>query len=1132
MKITKRLYTGFAIAIFLVVLVGGISYTTLTSQVSEAGWVQHTYKVMNTVKEVQTLVFDMQASRRGYRATNEKRFLGPYNRAKAELPNVLTELKNLIKDNPAQRKRLDTLDGDINTLLLYWDGLELKETTIAEKVAITDREREYFLKIRADFADLIAAEDALLAERDRLNMKSVGQAKLALIAGILLILIVVVSLIFVILNEFQSRRKAQSELKDRLDELKVLNDTATEQNRILTGTGLVNDSLQGAEHIAGLANAILGSLVQYMKVPAGVFYYYDPEKDALELCGESGIATSPRAIFRLNEGLIGAAAAKRDITIINDVPADYWQIGSGTGSKTPDTLMLIPLWLKGQLKGIIELGVFGHETNGHVSLLNAVSRNMAIALNAAYASERVSRLLERVQQQKEELETQQEELRQSNEELTRQAEVLQASEEELKVQEEELRQINAELEEKNEAVEIARQALTLKAKDLEEASRYKSEFLANMSHELRTPLNSILILAKLLADNKWNNLTEKQIEYSRVIHKSGSDLLNLINDILDLSKIEAGKVDMHFEPVPLSQIQVDLDELFRVVAEEKGIQFSAVIDRNAPRAIDTDKQKLEQVLKNLLSNAFKFTPRGGSITAHFGMAADGRVVLSVSDTGIGIPKEKHKLIFEAFQQADGSTSRKYGGTGLGLSICKELIERLGGEIKMDSVEGEGSTFSIYLPVDAERELTDKKEEVQADTSHVSSYRRPLPDENPLHDDRDHIEQGDKTILIIEDDQGFASIVKGVAESKGYKVVVAGAGDEGLLYARKYKPSAILLDIGLPVLDGRSVLKALKADKDLKNIPVHIVTGEDESRLGITGAESYAQKPLAIEDLEHTFDSIGQHIFEQYKRVLFVTKSATATLSISELVKYSQERHLDIALELAEDMESAKAMISKGKYDCIVLDADEDIVKGIEDLKEIKGLVDEEVSIFSYVRRDISSAEELNLKKYSNAVIRRSKFDKDRLMDEMELFLFKVKENEKVSVPRGIVDISDKSLEGRKVLLADDDMRNVFALNTLLDEHGMKVITAGDGKEALELLQQNSDIDIVLMDIMMPEMDGYTAIRHIRSNRANASLPVIALTAKAMAEDREKCIAAGASDYITKPVDNNKLLSLIRVWLSK
>jgi signal transduction histidine kinase/CheY-like chemotaxis protein len=705
--------------------------------------------------------------------------------------------------------------------------------------------------------------------------------------------------------------------------------------------------------------------------------------------------------------------------------------------------------------------------------------------------------------------------------------VLQASEEELRVQEEELKQINDELKEKNQAIDNTRQSLAIKAAELESASKYKSEFLANMSHELRTPLNSVLILAKLLAENKERNLTEKQVSHAKIIHKSGTDLLDLINDILDLSKIEAGKVDLHVEEVVVKNIANDLTQLFNAVADEKSIEYTVEIDTTVPASIKTDRQKVEQILKNLLSNAFKFTHEKGKVAVDFFTITEDDtdyIAISVFDSGIGIPEQKQKVIFEAFQQADGSTNRKFGGTGLGLSITKELVRMLKGKLKLVSETDKGSTFTIYFPLD----INDLPTKPEASPGRQNSFPTTIKEQTKIEDDRHALSETDKVMLIIEDDVNFASLLFDFAKTNGYKAVVALSGDEGWFYAKKIKPAAIILDLHLPVFDGQTLLKVFKDDPELKNIPVHVISAANDMMSLPGGAFAFLNKPVEKEDIEKAFNLISNHIHGAVKRVMIISKQNLKNEIENKIIKKT-----DVVFDVSHSIKEALQNLDKAKYDCIIADIGNNIDQGIVELNSLNNaLFPQRIPTIIYLDNDITIANELELKRVADVVVRKSSFSNKRLLDELELFLYKVQEdNNKPHVTRSNGFNNDMTLENKVALLVDDDMRNIFALSAALEQEKIRVITASNGKEALDTIESHKDIDIVLMDVMMPEMDGYEAITHIRKEMKLFKLPIIALTAKAMVGDRDKCIEAGASDYISKPVDMQKLISLLRVWLS-
>jgi signal transduction histidine kinase/CheY-like chemotaxis protein len=1141
-----RLYIGSVAAILLVILVGALSFNTSQRQSQSGERVKHTYQVLNKVETIQKLLGDMETGRRGFRSTSERRFLQPYVEASRAISPAIDVLQNLIADNPTQVERLARIELDINTLLSFWQsldaqgGIKSRQYNQAAITEITTREKAQTDIIRTELKKVTQAEQTLLAVRQKADDDSVKRSTYELVLGTLLTLLIVFWLIYLTVREFRSNRRSEALLQDNFRELEQLNLASSEKNWLLTGMSVVNDKLQDVTDASSLTQSVLQVLTSYINLPASAFYCFNEEKQELQMNASVALPDQVKRAYQLGEGLIGQAALARTMTIVNDVPSHYWVIQGGSGQATPGQIVCMPLWYNQELKGVLELASFQPLNEQSLRLLKSTANNIAVAINAADGHAKVMHLLQTVQDQKDELGHQQEELQQSNEELMRQAEILQVSEEELKVQEEELRQINAELQERNRTIEIARQDLSTKAKELEVNSKYKSEFLANMSHELRTPLNSVLILARLLADNKLSNLNEKQVEYANIIHKSGTDLLDLINDILDLSKIEAGKIDLFIEPVPVTDIARDMSQLFSVVAEEKSVRLLTDIAPSVPAFITTDRQRTQQIIKNLLSNAFKFTPKAGSVTLSFYLEdrpgetpgiTKPTIAIAVTDTGIGIAPEKQQLIFEAFQQADGSTSRKFGGTGLGLSISKELIRKLGGELTLQSGVGKGSTFTIHLPLTVSIDQPHQPVTQQPDVSTTSLNPGTGAQPTQLPDDRYALGPNDMVILIIEDDPVFAGIVRDFAREKNYKTIVALRGDEGLDYARQYKPSAIIMDIGLPVVNGWDILKILKSDDDLKHIPVHVISAMDESPSLSDDILAYSTKPIQKKDLEGILAVISKQLNEGGKKVLVVAGHHLTAGSIDPLL---DERHFDLHCDYATSAVQAKKLLSNQLYDCVIADISQDVDQGILDLQAIQAaILPKHTPVIIYLDKDLTTAHERELNKISHILIRDSFLAKNRLMDELELFFFKVKAVEQKPQPLyAEAAPSDNNLPGRKVLLVDDDMRNVFALSTLLESQDMTVVTAGDGQEALDLLQENPDIDLVLMDVMMPTMDGYEATRHIRANKHFANLPVIALTAKAMAGDREKCLDAGASDYITKPVDSNQLISLMRVWLSQ
>jgi signal transduction histidine kinase/DNA-binding response OmpR family regulator len=759
--------------------------------------------------------------------------------------------------------------------------------------------------------------------------------------------------------------------------------------------------------------------------------------------------------------------------------------------------------------------------------------SIGISVNSAIARKKIKKLLEEAQVQSEELQTQQEELKQMNEELEEQAQSLKAQQEELQMTNEELEEQTQSLEVKNKEVEASKNDIEQKTKQLEISSKYKSEFLANMSHELRTPLNSLLLLSKNLSENKKKNLDAIQIESAEIIYKSGTDLLVLINEVLDLSKIEAGKMSINIEKVSLKNFTDDLVRNFKHHAEQKGLKLTCKLDKELPGYIRTDSQRLNQIMKNLLSNAIKFTEKGNiNISIHRNTQTT--LNISVRDTGIGIHKDKQMAIFEAFQQAEGGTSRKYGGTGLGLSISRELAKLLGGEIKLSSNLNEGSTFSLIIPL----EIFHEQESVRINTLREPVLNAPRSQNDlkylnypAIADDRDTITYDDKVVLIIEDDLKFASVLLMQANNLGFKCLSAATGEDGLLLAAKHKPQAIILDMGLPGIDGHQVLLELKANPSVRHIPVHIISANDRSLESIKeGAIECLVKPVDKKDLEEAFNRIENFVSRKMKNLLIIEDNENSRKAMRILIGNG-----DVKCFEAGTGKTALDIYQQNHIDCIILDLGLPDMSGFELINELEKVTGHNIPpVIVYTGKELTHEENIKLQKYSETIIIKGIKSEERLLDETSLFLHRTIGDLPKSKQLIINKLHDKkaAFNGKKILLVDDDTRNVFALSKILMEHGMEILGAENGKSALEELDKHSDIDLVLMDIMMPEMDGYEAMRLIRSQKKFMSLPVIALTAKAMDMDKQKCIDAGANDYIAKPIDVERLLSLMHVWMSK
>ncbi|MEG4216613.1 HAMP domain-containing protein [Microcoleus sp. Pol14C6] len=947
----------------------------------------------------------------------------------------------------------------------------------------------------------------------------------------------------------------------------------TEQDWLKTNLAKFTRMLQGQRDLETVSKLILSELTPLVSAQHGVFFMMESVEHDPFLKLLSTYAYRERKQlgnrFHLGEGLVGQCALEKERILLTEVPENYVKIGSGLGESTPLNVVVLPVLFEGQVTAVIELASFRRFSEIHLTFLDQLTESIAIVLNTIAASMRTEELLKQSQSLAEELQTQQKELTETNKRLEQQAQSLRASEELLKSQQEELQQTNEELEEqaellalqnkeverKNRDIEQARGLLEERAEQLALTSKYKSEFLANMSHELRTPLNSLLILARLLSDNTEGNLTLKQVEYTRTIYSAGNDLLGLINDILDLAKIESGTMSVEIEQVLFTDLRDHLDRTFRQIAQDKKLSFKIELEAGLPKGLYTDAKRLQQVLKNLLSNAFKFTERGEvklraevvregwSLEIESLRSSPTVLAFSVSDTGIGISAEKHRVIFEAFQQADGSTSRKYGGTGLGLSISREIANLLGGEIKLTSHPGEGSKFTLYLPqtYQESRIMNDTGSGMGKQTPQLSPANPPAlplpnfhlpiaPYPSPLiSDDRENIESDDRVLLIIEDDVNFARILVDMAQEQGFKGLVALRSDIGLAMAREFKPTAIMLDLNLPVMDGWTVLDRLKHDPSTRHIPVHIVSVEEGRQRSLQlGAIAYLQKPVSREALSKALTDIKGFVERPVKNLLVVEDDETQRLGIVDLIG-----NHDVSTTAVGSGAEAIETLKSGHFDCVVLDLGLPDMTGFELIEQIKQEATlKSLPLIIYTGKELTRAEETQLKRMAETIIVKDVRSPERLLDETALFLHRVQANLPEPKRQMLEQLyqTDSTLAGKTVLIVDDDMRNIFALTSMLERHKMEVVYAENGREGIAKLQNTPEINIVLMDVMMPEMDGYETMQAIRNMPQFASLPMIALTAKAMKGDREKCIEAGASDYITKPVDTEQLLSLLRVWL--
>ncbi|HHB92716.1 MAG TPA: response regulator [Thioploca sp.] len=917
------------------------------------------------------------------------------------------------------------------------------------------------------------------------------------------------------------------------------------QNWIKNGQAELNEIIKGEQNITSLTKNIIDFLCEYAEAQIGLFYILqnDMEQPYLQvISGYAYIASDNRSNSCLiGEGMVGQAALKKETIYFQQTVAECPNIiRSGLSNIVPRHILLLPCLYENSIKAVLEIGFARKPSDIKRDFLELVLLDIGIVVNTSNSRSQMQRLLQQSQQQSEELQSQQEELQAQQEELRQSNEILEERTKDLEQQ-------KAEIQDKNDALEIskikmekAQAAISLKAKELEMANKYKSEFLANMSHELRTPLNSLLILSQLLAKNNNNNLDAKQVEYAKTINSAGNDLLTLINDILDLSKVEAGKVEIQWEEVSLIDLLSSIEQKFTPIANEKGIQFYLNIADDIPKTLVTDGQRIKQIINNLLSNAFKFTSEGDVkilIQRPTKIPTDIKelkptISISVIDSGIGISEDKQQTIFEAFQQADGSTSRSYGGTGLGLSISRQLAHLLGGELTVTSEKNKGSVFTLYLP--SKSDLPSKS---ALKTISLSSEPSLLTEEyqSPKDilqiDDRDNLSASDVTILIVEDDRKFSNIILELAKDKGFKCLLAEDGLTGLKLAEEYKPDAIILDIGLPKLDGLSLMRKLKDESSTRHIPVYFMSAIDQSiNAKKMGAIGYLIKPISMEKLIEVFKKIEIFINKIVKTVLIVADDELNKHEIMDLVADK-----DLKIEVSVTAEDACKKLLAMTYDCVILDMDLEQGHGSKLLEKMQQETGQpcKIPIIAYANRNLTTEEEALLVHCSNKIPIKSVLSPESLVDETSLFLHQIEADLPSNKRKMLYMVHDKKavLKNKKVLLVDDDERNIFALATILENHEVEVICGMNGKEGLELLKQHDDIAIILMDIMMPEMDGYEAIQKIRTQKKYEKLPIIALTAKAMKDDKIKCIEAGANDYLAKPVDTDKLLSLIRVWLS-
>lgn len=1177
----RNLLVSSSVSMLILIVSSTASYLSIRSLLDSNRWVNHTHEVIYNLNSATMIMVDAQTGMRGFLVSGREDFLKRYVNAENDAEIYIEKLQTLTQDNTAQQKSLEELKP-LKKLFFDYLSVRIEEKRKGQAVEADELEigRRYMDNIRSIFRRMENQEQALLKERVS-SSEQYGNYSLILIIAAALIAIVISILFFVrILNDFTARVKLQKELEkseeDTAERIRVISGiagqiaqgnyeirvdatesdalgsvalslnnmanslqdsftTLSDKEWLQAGVAELNKVMIGEKTLEQLTKDIIEYLAVYTKSNAGVMYLM--EGNYLHtISGYSYISTKDRENFKLGEGLTGQAALSGQILELKTIAPTDIKISYALGEIKPAHVIAVPL-VDEKTNGVVELATLKEYSARDIEFLSSVANNIGIAIKAAQNRKRLQELLEETQAQSEELQAQHTELESMNAELETQTEKLQASEEELRVQQEELQQTNEELAERSVLLEEKNMEIQKKSEDLELTTRYKSEFLANMSHELRTPLNSILLLSRLLSENNDSNMNEEQIEFAKVIQSSGNGLLGLIDEILDLSKIEAGKMELELMDITVNEVTGSLNDLFNEVAKEKGIEFN-IISNEAPMVIKTDKMRLEQILKNLISNAIKFTSKGAVTLEIKKNTKDAKLIsFTVKDTGIGIPREKQPLIFEAFQQADGSTKRKYGGTGLGLSISRELAKLLKGEITLISNVNEGSEFTLSIPIigssigqsvdkhHSYSHLEETKEEVTVpkskDTKYLSAH---IPEDVP--DDREIIQEGDRVILIVEDDVNFAKSLLEFARQREYKGIVSVRGDHALNLAIVYKPVGILLDIQLPIKSGWEVMEELKNNSQTKHIPVHIMSShklKQESLL--KGAVNFLDKPVAFEQMPEIFKRIEHIINRESKKVLIIEDNSKHAKALA----YFLETY-NINSEIKSEVSDGLDALQKSDVDCVILDMGVPDKQAYEILESVRKNPElENLPVIVFTGKSLSMKEELKIKKYADSIVVKTAHSYQRMLDEVSLFMHLMEENKATSTPKKR-NLLNNILSDKTVLVVDDDVRNIYSLTKALEALKMNIITAIDGKEAISVLEKHPEIDVVLLDMMMPNMDGYETATIIRQNPKLKNLPVIAVTAKAMTGDREKCINAGASDYITKPVDVDQLLSLLRVWL--
>src|SRR5450830_86319 len=1129
-NVALPLGVGVLSAVFFVCLI--------TYLLSVIQWVEHTDRVINNLNEASKLTVDLETGMRGFLITGDEHFLDPYEVAKPRIIADLRNLQELVADNPLQVDRLRRLEA----LQIEWNKyaqsmIDMQRESGDYRSAVkAGRGKRLTDEIRNEYDEAVAMEQQFRITRNE-------EVTRTTVISVTLYLVFVLGLsgflayigrknLLSLSSSYSANLASQQKIARRLEQQAWLRNGQTELAEQVLGQLTLNL----------LGRNILQFFAQYMGSAVAALYVRE-EHGGLKRVATYGFSREQeqqeQAIYS-DEGIVGQAAQRDRLIRLDDVPVDYFKVSSGLGEGPTRSVLVMPTSDDDRVNGVIELGFLRPLEDRDVELLELIAGNIGTAIEAARYRQRLQEVLAETQQLNEELEVQSRILKESQTHLETQQAELEQTNEQLAEQTQTLAEQRDAMDRKNVELNHAQLELQDRAEELQRSSKYKSEFLANMSHELRTPLNSSLILAKMLAENPQENLSAEQVKFAESIYSAGNDLLNLINDILDISKVEAGKLEMRPENSSVARLVDGLRGMFEPLAADRKLGFQVEVQEGTPTLLFTDRQRLEQILKNLLSNAVKFTEQG-QVSLSVSRAPGEGVAFTVRDSGIGIAPDQQESIFEAFRQADGTTNRRYGGTGLGLSISRDLAALLGGYISITSEPGQGSIFTLVIPeqyVEREEDATpvEQPRQVVAAPAPKPVAVSPLPEADAklipqFADDREKAPFTTRCILVVEDEPNFARILFDLAHELGYHCLVAHGADEGYSLAEQYIPDAILLDMRLPDHSGLTVLQRLKEHANTRHIPVHVISVEDRVEAAMhMGAIGYAVKPTTREELKDVFARLEAKLTQKVKRILLVEDDDLQRESIARLIGDD-----DIEITAVGFAQEALDLLRTNIYDCMIIDLKLPDMLGNELLKR---MATEDICSFPpvivYTGRNLTRDEEAELRKYSRSIIIKGARSPERLLDEVTLFLHKVESqlsHERQKMLK-TARSRDKVFEGRKILLVDDDVRNIFALTSALEHKGAVVVIGRNGHEAIARLNEIDDIDLVLMDVMMPEMDGYEATALIRQDPRWKKLPIIAVTAKAMKDDQERCLAAGANDYLAKPIDLDRLFSLIRVWLPK